>query len=238
MARLAVMLTCAWCFVRSVSGQGGDPSPTWEAFAKFEAAPGKNVTFLSFQYTVPPCPLIDDGVTPKWWAGLQSTDGMGVLMKSQLTWQNSSWIINTEVLDYSMSPSPKVISKTLPVASGDEIEASVRMHLENPGMYTLAINRVASPSDVSTQTYMAGVAETRAYVVMEHQPKNCATLPQSEHLTFHVAVGDGSGGRANSSAVWTPGLHIPACSTKSVVDGQAVTFSWEVPSKLQTPIYT
>ena len=82
---------------------GGDPSTTWDSFAMYEPAAGEkgNVTLISAKYTVPGNPVADDGSTPKWWVGLQSTDGNGVPMKPQITWQNSSWIINTEVLDYS-----------------------------------------------------------------------------------------------------------------------------------------
>ena len=109
----------------SVGVWSGDPSTTWEAFAVYKAPPGKNVTLVSGRYTVPAPPETDDGTTPKWWVGLQSTDGMGVLMKPQLTWGNRSWIINTEVLDYSLRPSVKHLSRDLIVFPGDVIDASV-----------------------------------------------------------------------------------------------------------------
>jgi hypothetical protein len=204
---------------------GGDPSKTWEAFAIYvpaAAEQGKNVTQVSCTYTVPAMPLADDGSTPKWWVGLQSADGMGVLMKPQLTWQNSTWVINTEVLDYSVVPNIKHVSKTLTVSPGDTISASVS-DITNNGTYKLAIGHVDGP--ISTQHYKAGVAETRAYAVMEHQPKNCAALPAAGRLTLqdvHVKVGGAVG-----TAIWTAAQHIPACYARSVINGGDITFSWD-----------
>ena len=118
-----------------------------------------------------------------------SLDGMGVLMKPQLTWQNATWVISTEVLDYSVVPSFKALSAELEVRPGQLVDASVReTGGAGSGVYTLTIGaRAAAPARggarvpaaaasatsaaaaVSSQVYTAGVAETRAYAVMEHQ---------------------------------------------------------------------
>jgi hypothetical protein len=183
------MLHAIWL----LSVLGGDPSPTWEAYAvytPFGAVASSNVTLVAATYVVPQPPLdVDDGTAPKWWVGLQSADGMGVLMKPQLTWQNATWVISTEVLDYSVVPSFKALSAELEVRAGQLVDASVReTGGAGSGVYTLTIGaRAAAPARggarvpaaaasatsavaaVSSQVYTAGVAETRAYAVMEHQ---------------------------------------------------------------------
>jgi hypothetical protein len=186
----------------------------------------KNVTLIECTYTVPTNPTVDDGSTPKWWVGLQSTDGMGVLMKPQLTWQDSKWLINTEVLDYSKTPPVKVLSPTLVVVSGDEVVASVRSDTHPAtGVYTLSIGRSGGP--VSSQTFTAGVAETRAYAVMEHQPKNCEALPVEEQLTLHGVKVEVGG--APDAAHWKANLkNFPACSSESKLAGDNITFMWTV----------
>ena len=223
---MAVYLRLGLLFCLANCVFGGDPSTTWESFAVYTPTAterGRNVTLVSSSYVVPSIPFVDDGTTPKWWVGLQSADGMGVLMKPQLTWKNNSWVINTEVLDYSVTPSPKFLSKSMEVEPGDIIEASVRG--TNSGTYTLKIGPKNFPDRVSSQVYVAEVAETRAYVVMEHQPKNCSALPTSGKFTFHdvrVEVGAVPG-----TATWTAMQHLPACGAQSTIVGRDIMFSWK-----------
>ena len=136
--RIGWLLTC--CIGLAL---GGDPSGTWEAYAIYLPEAAGNVTLISTTYTVPANPAADNGSTPKWWVGMQSTDGQGTLMKSQLTWLNHSWVINTEVLDYSLTPSVKVLSAALTVSPGDVIDASVRATDTSgaSGAYRLAIGQ-------------------------------------------------------------------------------------------------
>jgi hypothetical protein len=188
------------------------------------------VTAVSCTYRVPSRPRVDDKSTPKWWVGLQSSDGNGTLMKPQLTWQNSTWIINTEVLDYSITPPLKVLSPTIVVAPGDAIAASV-VNVGN-GVYELAIG-VAGSAPMSMQRYAPKIAETRAYAVMEHQPLNCAALPSEGQLNLdvHVTVGTGKDPVASN---WTAMPFIPACDARSAVkrdpgDNHTTTiaFTWQ-----------
>ena len=226
MLRQPTVLLAAACVV---TVRGGDPSTTWEAFAVCvpPAAGPSVVTAVSCTYIVPSRPRIDDGSTPKWWVGLQSSDGNGTLMKPQITWQNSSWQINTEVLDYSLTPPLKVLSPTVNVSAGDFITASV--HDLGNGTYELAIGRVGAPP-VSSQLYAPRIAETRAYAVMEHQPVNCAALPREGRLDLDVQVAVGAANHPVAS--WTAMPHLPACGARSVVlprshsNSTAISFTW------------
>ena len=128
MTKLEIVTLLVW---RMGLAHGGDPSTTWEAFAVYVPVLAGNVTLISTTYTVPAKPSADNGSTPKWWVGMQSADGNGVLMKPQLTWQNSSWVINTEVLDYSLSPSVKIVSAALTVAPGDVLGSMARILGQN-----------------------------------------------------------------------------------------------------------
>jgi hypothetical protein len=211
---------------------GGDPSTTWEAYAEYAPAKAGNISLVAATYTVPADPITEDGSTPKWWVGLQSTDGSGVLMKPQLTWRNdSTWSISTEVLDYSLSPAVKVVSKEITVVAGDVIDASVTAtdHTGASGEYTLRIGKQGS-TGATSQTYTVVTAsepQTRAYAVMEHQPTNCSALPAAGALTLHD-VRVGIAGAPGHASVWVAKQHLPACGARSAVAGRAITFSWEL----------
>lgn len=227
-----------------VTLEAGDPSSTWEAYASFAAAANTSaaatsphgpigdvhdgagdddIALLSASYLVPPAPrIIDDTSTPKWWIGLQAASGEGVLMKPQLTWQNQSWVINTEVLDYSLTPSKKILSPALTVSPHDVIDASICRGLRGGGSYTLTIRQ---GSRSSSQTYQTELGETRAYAVMEHQPNYCGALPTSGSFLFdNVTVKLASG----AQGVWIARQYLPACGVRAnmVPNRRAVAFSW------------
>lgn len=220
---------------------GGDPSTTWEAYAIYTpvttttAGAQPNVTLVSASYEVPEPPLDDDGTTPKWWVGLQSADGMGVLLKPQLTWQNATWVINTEVLDYSKVPSFKSLSAPLVVQPGQRIDASVReTGRAGTGEYTLAIGPSARAGEgatagVSSQVYAVGVAETRAYAVMEHQPANCWALPRAGEFVMR-GVGVEVAGAPADPSLWVARSHLPVCNAHATVSGSdgVIRFRWRV----------
>ena len=231
----------------------GDPSTTWEAFAVYtpahdahphphphahgQAAP--NITSVSATYVVPTNPIADDGSTPKWWVGLQSADGNGVLMKPQLTWSNSSWGISTEVLDYSVTPNVKIVSKVIAVAAGDVIDASVTSadRTGASGTYRLSIGKQqgGGGASASVQTYTVRTAsepQTRAYAVMEHQPKNCSELPASGKFTFHD-VQVGVGGNPGDTNLWVAKQHLPVCGARSTAADRTIMFSWDASARRQ-----
>lgn len=131
-------------------------------------------------------------------------------MKPQLTWLNASWSISTEVLDYSLTPNVKVVSRAIAVAAGDVIDASVTStdRTGASGEYTLRIGKQGG-GPASSQTYTmltASEPQTRAYAVMEHQPKNCSELPldSSRFTMSRLALGvpratQSSGSPSNTS---------------------------------------
>lgn len=153
-------------------------------------------------------------------------------MKPQLTWLNASWSISTEVLDYSLTPNVKVVSQAIAVAAGDVIDASVTStdHTGASGEYTLRIGKQGG-GPASSQTYTmltASEPQTRAYAVMEHQPKNCSELPVAGQFTLHD-VQVGVGGAPGDAKLWVAEQHLPVCGARSSVVDRDITFSWNTP---------
>ena len=68
--------------------------------------------------------------------------------------------------------------------------------------------------------------ETTAYIVVEHQPGNCAEYPASGGISFkdiYIEVA----GKPVASPVFTPKQQRPACSSEAVViDATAVDLKW------------
>ena len=175
------------------------------------------------------------GGSPSFWFGLQTATGTGALIQPILAWGQTygdGWGIFHEVFDWNNekdSRSPEAYQ----VQPGDVLHQSVRYIAAN-NSYSMYIASEQLGKSISWSYALEKkqtVAETTAYIVVEHAPPglpnlSCNKLPASNNITFSNIVIEVAG-KAVPSPHWTTAQESPACKSQAVLVGPgAVQLKW------------
>lgn len=218
----------AFAFAGNLSA---DPSSSWLSYALFESGGGV-ITQMNATVTVPANPTRTSGFAdPSFWYGLQTNKGDGALVQPILAWnqRDSGFGVFHEVFDWSEGRDHQS-SEHFAVKPGDVLRQSVTYKAED-NSYDMYIYSEGQQRSILWNYKLSSrqkAAETTAYIVVEHQPSNCAEYPSSGGISFtdiYIEVDN----KHVASPVFTPKQERPACSSEAVVvNSTAVDLKWTV----------
>jgi hypothetical protein len=219
---LALAPACASASAFAFAGANytNDPSTSWLSYAQFDSAAGGRITMMNATVVVPSVPAKLRGASPSFWFGLQTGKGDGALIQPILAWnqRDTGFGIFHEVFDWSEGrnhQSPEHFA----VSAGDVLTQSVSYRASDNSYDMLIASKKLSKS-ISWNYKLSPKQtspETTAYVVVEHQPRNCKEYPASNGIDFsaiYVEV-DGKAVVFGDGSIWVPKQEKPACSSEA-----------------------
>ena len=206
----------------------GDPSTSWLSYAVYEA--GSIITQMNATVVVPSNPAAT-GADPSFWYGLQTAKGTGALVQPILAWgqtERDEFGIFHEVYDWNNGRDYRSPESYI-VPAGDVLYQSVTYRAEN-NSYDMFISSNATGKSIlwnyalqESQT----VAETTAFIVVEHQPRSCDMFPSDGGIVFsdiYIEVDY----EAVENPSWKTIQERPACDSEAqVVDPSTIKLTWD-----------
>eukprot|EP00040_Diaphanoeca_grandis_P002756 m.22641 g.22641 ORF g.22641 m.22641 type:complete len:238 (-) comp13875_c0_seq1:412-1125(-) len=207
--------------------EAGDPSSSWMSYAEFAA--GDIITLMNVTVQVPAKP-VKEGASPSFWFGLQTATGTGALIQPILAWsqlKDGEYAIFHEVFDWNNevdSRSPK----SYQVFPGDTLTQSVAYRSEDNSydMYIASKNTGESIAWNYKLEAAQKVAETTAFIVVEHAPFFCKEFPPNGNVTFTDIVVEVNYKRVASPA-WVAKQENPKCDSKAMlISNNTIAIAW------------
>ena len=237
--------------MHSAGGVGrllGDPAPSWLTYAEWKSPTGGRITKLSATWVVPAFPANREPMAagakrvvrgqegaPSWYIAIQNAEGNGALLTPMLEWGRfgEQYQIFDAVYDWT-DASEHESGRHMVVHPGDTVRATIEATALDScdSCYTLRISSTAEEGVEIEYSYRTlegqNSPESAAYFVMEHAPKDCASLPADRHLTFEAISLEVDGQPLNPA--WTLVQKNPKCNAVTAVSRHtgAITMRWDL----------